>query len=59
MIKEDNFGDRSKFYLTLLEVDSLYSENCKVGQKAGSFYRIENKEQRRDKEKNIWLTGAT
>lgn len=26
-------------------------ENCKLGQKAGSIYKIKNKEQRREKQK--------
>ena len=48
MIKEDNLGDINKLYLTLHEVDSLFSENCKMAEKAGSFYRIKNKEQERE-----------
>ena len=31
---------------TLLEVGSLHSENCKIGQKAGSFDRIKNNEEK-------------
>ena len=45
MSKDDNLGDTNKPYLTLHEVDSLLLENCKMGQKAGSFYRIKNKEE--------------
>lgn len=36
-----------KLYLTLYEVHSLVSENCKMAQKVGSFYRIETKGQGR------------
>ena len=49
MIKEDNLGDTNKLYLILHEADGLHLENCKMGQKAGGFYRIENKEQGREK----------
>ena len=35
-------------------MDSLYSENCKMGEKAGSFYKLKNKEQGIE---NIWLSG--
>ena len=49
MIKEDNLGDKDKLYLTLHKVDSLHSENCKMGQKAGSFYKTENKKEGRER----------
>ena len=45
MIKEDNLGNKDKLYLTLHKVDCLHSENCKVGPKAGSVYRTENKKE--------------
>lgn len=44
IIKEDNVGDIKKFDLMLYKVDSLHLENCKMVSKAGSFYRIRNKE---------------
>ena len=50
-IKEDNLGDRSKLYLTLHEMDGLFSEDCKMGWKAGSFYRVKSKEQGRENQK--------
>lgn len=51
MIEEDNLGDTNKLYLILHEVDSLLLENCKMGQKARSFYRMKNKEQGIEKQK--------
>ena len=53
MIKE---GDASK--ITLHEAGSLLSEDCKTGQKAGSFSRIKAKEKGREKEKTS-ISGAT
>lgn len=50
MIKVDNLGDASKLYFTLHEVNSLHSENCKMGWKTGSFYKVKNKEQQRKTE---------
>ena len=49
MIKENNLGDTNKLYLTFHEADSLHSENCKMRQKAGSFYRIKKKEEKNRK----------
>ena len=48
MIKEDNLGDINKLYLRLHEAVSAPKgpENCKMGQNAGTFYWIKNKEQR-------------
>lgn len=34
---------QSKLYLKLHEVNSLLSENCKMGHKAGNFYALKNK----------------
>ena len=45
MMEEDNLGDTNRPSLTHPEVDGLHSENCKLGQKAGSIYRTKNKEQ--------------
>ena len=53
MIKEDNSGDTNKLYLTLHQVASLLLENCKMGWEAGSFYRIKNKEEGREKRKDL------
>ena len=46
----------NKFLLTLHEMDSLHSENSKMEQKAGSCYKLKNKEQGIE---NIWLSEAT
>ena len=58
MIK-DNSNVINKLYVTLHEVDSLLLENCKMGQKAGRFYRIKNKEQGRDEQKYLIGWGHT
>ena len=55
--EKDNLGDTNKCYLTLHEVDSLLSENYKMGWKAGNFHSIKYEEQGREME-NIWLAGA-
>lgn len=57
MIKENNIGDKTKFYVTFHEASSLLSENYKMALKAECFYRIKNKAQRRAKCK-MWLTEA-
>lgn len=49
MIKEDNVGDTNKLYLTLPGVNNLVLENYKMGWKEGSFYKIKNKKQGREK----------
>lgn len=48
MIKEDNLGDTNKLQ-HLMKMDSFHLENCKMGWKARSFYRINNKEQERNR----------
>lgn len=53
IIKEDQFR-WYKLYLTLPEVESLHLENCKMGQKARSYYRIMKEITNR---KKIWLAG--
>lgn len=53
MIKEDNAGDADKLH----EVDRLLLQNCTLGQKAGYFYRTNNREQGREKHRkflNCW-----
>ena len=40
MTEEDNLCDINKLYLILHETDSLILENCKMGRKKESFYRI-------------------
>lgn len=48
MIKEDHLGDTDKPCLTVHEVGSLVlkgPENCRMGPKAGHFYRINNGQQ--------------
>ena len=50
-IKENNVGDKTRFYVTFHEAGSLLSENCKMEPKAECFYRIKNKGQRREKYK--------
>ena len=50
MSEEDNLGDTN--YLTLHHAGSLHSPGSRelqMGQEGGSFYRIKNKEQGRDK----------
>lgn len=44
--KEDTFGDTNKLYYF---TKWSFSGNCKMGPKAGCFYRIMNKEQGRGK----------
>lgn len=48
MIKEDTSGDTNKLYWTLHEVESLYSEDCKMGT-AKLGWKVKNKEQGRGK----------
>ena len=48
MIKEDNLGDTNKLSGQTMKW-SLPSENCRMGWKAGSFYRIKNKRTRESK----------
>lgn len=45
MIKKDNIGDVNKLYLIFCKADRLLLENCRMGQKAGSFQGIQNKNQ--------------
>ena len=47
MIKDNNLGDTN--YLILHETDHFLSENCKMGWKERSSYRIKNKEQEEEK----------
>ena len=47
MLKVNNLGDTNE--LTLHEVDSLHSKNCKMEWKAGSFYRLKNREKQKQK----------
>lgn len=44
MIKGNNLSDTNKLYLLPHEVDSLLFENCKVGLKVKSWYRMKDKE---------------
>lgn len=50
MIQEDNSGHTHKLDLMHHEVDSLHSENCKMGLEAGSIYKTKtrNKEVSRE-----------
>lgn len=59
MIKEDNVGDTNRLYLIYQEVDSPHSETCKMRWRAGSFYKIRNIEQGREKYELSDMIGAT
>lgn len=48
-IKEDNLGDMNKLYLRLQSLFPQDPENCKMGWEAGSFSRMKNQEQGREK----------
>lgn len=49
MIKDDLYN--TNIIVEPREADSLHSQNCKMGQKAGSFYGMKNKGPGRDKYK--------
>ena len=55
MIKEDNLHHTNKLYLRLHEVDSLLSENYKMGQKARNFHKIKKKN--KDETNRKYLLG--
>lgn len=51
MIKEDHIGDTNKLERSMNWAVSVPKgpENCRMGQEAGSFYKVKNKEQGRDR----------
>lgn len=51
MTKGDCLGGRNKLYITLHEVHCLHSENCQMGQEAGSVFSVKNKDQGEEKQK--------
>lgn len=58
LVKNDErrqFSHTNKLHTTLHGVGGLLSENCKTGRKAGSFYRIKNKEQGSQCRAQGWL----
>lgn len=57
MTKDNSVDDRSKLYLTFHEADSLLLEKCKMKPKAGSFYRVQNKEQEEKNRKHLTRWG--
>ena len=59
MTKGDCLGGRNKLYLTLHEVHCLHSENCQMGQEAGSVFSVKNKDQGEEKQKTPDCLGAT
>lgn len=48
MFKEDSLDDTKKLDLILPEVETFIAENCKMGLKIRSIFRIKHKEQGRE-----------